>query len=122
MITITGLTLHIPESSEPPWIELTEQLKYKNETTGKEWTFEPGFTSDGATRPKPFRAFDRFTLEWFSHDQDCENATTWKEWQLGNNDCYDNLRDGGMPRWRAMGAWTFISGNSAAKKMTGRLK
>ena len=122
MITIPGLTFHIPESSEPPWIEFGEEYTYTNKTTGKSWTFMPKDLSDGATRPKLLRAFDRFINAHLAHDQDCCNALDWQQWQQGNNDYYDNLRDQGMPMYRASYHWALVSANSGFKKLSGKLK
>ena len=122
MLIINNITLHVPQSSEPVWIELGEELNYKNETTGKEWHFPKGFVSDGATRPKPLRAFDRYILAFLAHDQDCVNAIGWEQRQTGNNDMFDNLRDQGCPLYRAAYHWLLVSFHSAGLKLIGKLK
>ena len=122
MITLYNINFHIPKSSEPPWIEFNEALAYTNHKTKKQWVFKAGFTSDGATRPKLIRAFDRFIMAHLAHDQDCVNALTWKQWQRGNDDYFDNLREQGMPYFRAAYHWGLVSSNSVFKKVKGELK
>ena len=103
MLIINNITLHVPQSSEPVWIELGEELNYKNETTGKEWHFPKGFA-------------------FLAHDQDCVNAIGWEQRQTGNNDMFDNLRDQGCPLYRAAYHWLLVSFHSAGLKLIGKLK
>lgn len=119
---LNNVNVVIPEDSGRMEIEFNKDHTWTNLKTRKSWTFKAGWSSDGHSIPGPMKNFDRSTLAALAHDQDCEDAKTFKERHLGDMDYYDNMRFLGVARHIAWRRYAAVSARSYRLKLTGEFK